>query len=421
VLIEPEEIAMSRAIPVLLVLVLTLTSAAHAEDPVPLQVDGRPFLRGVVESMGGDAALAAIKGMRIAYKGTYGGMPYKSEIIWVAPARLVFKLDASVFTGSTGTDGDMAWTAFQCPPARAKGALARSMKEWRDHYEILLVRPLLHRKGLIIADGGMSIHGVVTRKIHVTFPDGRKTVLSFMHDDDGKWYLAYAEGEATQMDGRRGSFRWHLSAPTSFGGVRMPTKFAVKTFVDGQLTEDMVEEIVSIEWNPKVTDATFAVPKLDVPLMKPVLKDVPEVRGLATMHAGSYDGTGKTIDMLSEIVKKRGLHQTGPVHLVFLNNPKNVADVAELRTRIILPCSMHEAPADLPKGVTVHSRPAGKYASIFARGPYGKADVEALVALFAWMTKTAMTPAGPPAVLCSHDPKVIVAEDLLSEVLILVK
>ncbi len=73
-------------------------------------------------------------------------------------------------------------------------------------------------------------------------------------------------------------------------------------------------------------------------------------------------------------------------------------------------------PAKLPEGLSLKDYPAIEAASMTARGPYGKADVEALTKLFSWIPANGYEPAGQPRIVYFHQPELTVPGDMISEV-----
>ena len=76
---------------------------------------------------------------RIAGDGT-------SEITFERPGRILWALDAGMFQARMCMDGDEGWSDFMAPPGRIRGPMRKAMLEWLNHYDLLLLRPLLGRE-----------------------------------------------------------------------------------------------------------------------------------------------------------------------------------------------------------------------------------------------------------------------------------
>ena len=69
-------------------------------------------LEKAVASMGGDEALAKIRAVKLSYQGTYRTetmkTPFRSEMLFVRPDRMLWTLDAGTFKGAVGTSASYA-------------------------------------------------------------------------------------------------------------------------------------------------------------------------------------------------------------------------------------------------------------------------------------------------------------------------
>ena len=221
----------------------------------------------------------------------------------------------------------------------------------------------------------------------------------------------------THWDGRKGTMKVELSNPRKFGDVSFPAKIEAQVFIDGEIVETVKEEMTAIEWSPEVEDADFAMPESDVEFMVASEKATMQMQGVMLVHEGAYDGFGETIKSVYLASQSAGLMMMSPVNAVFLNSPQDVADPKELRTEIILPVViMGPPPENLPDGAIIRPLPAETVASMTARGPYGKADVEAIGKTMAWIAENGYEVAGQVRCVYFHNPELTVAEDMVSEV-----
>jgi effector-binding domain-containing protein len=179
----------------------------------------------------------------------------------------------------------------------------------------------------------------------------------------------------------------------------------------------MHEEITAIDWKPDVARDAFRIPPFDTQLFEPRIKTTEPFRGLMMVHRGAYDKMGKTIEKLKAACQEAELPNLGSFMAIYLNDPNTVKDPSELRTEVIVPVMMTGSPPDkLPEGISLKELPATEVASKMARGEYGKADVQALVELFAFLGTKGRRPSGPPQMLYFHDPAATVVEDQTAEV-----
>ena len=99
-----------------------------------------------------------------------------------------------------------------------------------------------------------------------------------------------------------------------------------------------------------------------------------------------------------------------------MNDPDSVKDPSELRTEIVVSVMLMGPPPELPEGATMRELKSVRVASMTDRGPYGKADVEALTALVAWVKEQDHEIGGNIRTLYRHQPEMTLAEDMISEV-----
>jgi effector-binding domain-containing protein len=109
------------------------------------------------------------------------------------------------------------------------------------------------------------------------------------------------------------------------------------------------------------------------------------------------------------------------MNAIFLNSPDDVEDPAGLRTEIVMPVMLTGPAPELPEGYAMKTLPAAESAAIMAKGPYGKADLEALAALVKWIETSGYEVTGPPRVLYFHSPRMTVPEDMVSEIYVPVR
>jgi effector-binding domain-containing protein len=406
-----KEVSMRMTAIFLLVAVLAAAAPSFAA-PAEVSDTARAVLEEAMERMGGEAALAKVESLRMKSRGTYemGGMPmpYTSVSTFRSPDRFLWQMNAGMFVASMGLHGETAWSHWQGPPARVAGPMKDNMEQWLHTHHLTLVRPLLHLEGLRVtgdADG-----------VKVEFPTGQTYVLRF---EDG--FLAGFAGDITHWDGRKGTQKVVLSEPKAFGDITMPSKSVVRTFVGDEPLEKMEEEAVEIEWNPEIDDEVFVMPRVELELLQASIKKAPAVQGVMVVHEGAYDGMPDTISRAMAVCVEAGLPMAGSVNAVFLNAPDEVEDPADLRTEVYMPVMVTGTPPELPEGYSMKSLPAAESAAMMARGPYGKADVEALGALMAWIGTSDYEVTGPPRIVYYHSPQMTVPEDMVSEVFIPVR
>ena len=183
---------MTRCIALLVVVSLGVSGPALAAGKQSrVSKAARAVLEKAVESMGGDAALAGVKGMRMHARGAFKAGPmesqYTAETIYVAPNRLVWKLDAPGFQGAAGLDGDTAWSQMMAPPARVKGAAKDAYLEWLVQQNIYLVRPLLHMDSVkITAAKPKEKKETKIHRLRIKLANGTTLALRFVERSTNK-------------------------------------------------------------------------------------------------------------------------------------------------------------------------------------------------------------------------------------------
>ena len=405
--------------------VLCLAGRAQA-GPAEISDTARAVLEKAIESMGGDAALAKVKTMRLSGAGTWQAagvpapMPYTSEVVYAAPDRMAWKVEAPGMEMASAIHGDVGWSRMMAPPARIAGPMKTHMQEWLFTHAITLVRPLLHVDGIRITGGeaekgdGKTIH-----RVNVEAPGGAKYVLTFV--DDGRTFLAAYEGEMTNWDGRKAGLSMKLAEPKAFGDLTLPSSTEMQITIDGKVQETIKEQTSAIRWNPEVPDETFRMPDAGLVLMKASEKQTASAQCVRLLHKGPYSGMGDTIKKAMQVCQDVGLMAVGPVTTICLNDPASVKDESMLETEIAVPVMLMGPPPKLPEGASLKTFEAASVASMTAKGPYGDADVKALDALKAWIAEQGYEVTGAPRILYFHYPELFVAEDLVSEVQIPVR
>jgi effector-binding domain-containing protein len=408
---------MARALSILGLTAALLLSSAGWDAPAQAKVapEAEAILQMAVETMGGDAAVAAVKGMRMTARGRYGDQAYRTVMVWLAPDRLYWSLDTGMFKASMGLDRGTPWSAFLAPPARLAGGAKESVLNWRDHQDVLLIRPLLHRDDIEIEKGPSEKDGEKAREhILLTFANGMKLDLVFLLDG-GRATLVFAEGDMIHMDGRRGTMKWTLRDHRKFGDVRMPTSFHMRTFVGEKQIEEMTEEVVSCEWNPEVPDDLFRMPKLELPLDRPNLVKAPAMRGIALIHEGPYEKLPESFRKMWDLVARLQLMPRGPMVVTYLVDPSSVEDPAELRSEVFVPLVLMGREPKLPEGFSMKDLPGAEVAHMVKKGPYGQVEAESIGRLAEWLEQHGHEMIGPPRVLYYHEPDGVVPEDQISE------
>ncbi len=422
-----------RSVRVIAVVVLGSVLSLPAAERAPkekaqaaeISPTARTFLQKAVGAMGGDAALAKVRGMKVSSKGTFKSgafeSPYTAETVFMLPGKLLWKLDLPTFKGSIGVNGGNAWSQFMAPPARAAGAMKQSLLDIPLQMQMWLVRPVLElRQGKVTGGEPEKLDGKTVYRVRISLPGDRNFMMTFTGDD--KPVLTLVEGDATLWDGRKGHMVTKYANPKAFGDVTLPASVDQDILIEGKVEESMKEEVVSIDWNPRPARSAFNMPELGIELMKPSAKQVEETPAVATMLTGPYDKIGEKIRALENALRGTTCMPVGPSVVIYLNDPNSVKDPSELRTEILMPIVVAGAPPEkFPEGMTLKKLPGGAMASISARGEYGKADVKALQELFAWIVKEGHAVVGPPRTLYYHDPEMTVKEDLVSEVQIPIK
>lgn len=423
---ERKEVVVTRCIALLVVVMLGASAPALAAGKKSkISKAARAVLEKAIESMGGDAALAAVKGMRMHARGTFKAGPmeseYTAETIYVAPNRLVWKLDAPGFQGAAALDGDTAWSQMMGPPGRVRGAAKDAYVEWLVHQGIYLVRPLLHMEEIkITAAKPKERKETKIHRLRIKLPHGTTLSLRFV-EREGKTRLTAVSGDSTLPDGRKGRMKASCSKPKRFGNITLPSVSKATVFYGEKLQETIEEQITAIDWNPEVPEGTFQMPKLGMPLMKASVKTAPEGQGIMLVHKGTYDRMGETIRKASEIALASGLMRMGPIMAIYLNSPREAKDPAELKTEIVFPVMVIGDPPKLPEVASWKKIGQEEVASMTARGPYGEADVQALRKLFEWIPANGYQISGLPRTVFYHSPETTVGEDLVSEVQIPVR
>jgi effector-binding domain-containing protein len=418
---------MKKAAAFLVLLVLAgPVLGGEGNDPRAIAVIER-----AIEAMGGDAALAKVKGFQARYSGTYqmGEMasPYTSEMTLLMPDRLLWSLSTPGFSAKCGVDGETTWSSFMAPPARCRGAMEQAIREWLAHYDLLLLRPLLHREDVKLTLAfTLEEEGKVGEEVTATFPDDFAYTLEFETPvgEDGKrglTRLVGIRGDMTHMDGRKGRFVSKLSGTKTFGEVTLPVKSEMETYVGERRLDRMTEELTSVEWNPLVEASAFAVPPLAMKLDEMTTKTVPAHSAIVIVHEGDHGKLGEGFARVMTIVGETGLMPMGPVTAVFLNDPAET-ELVDLRTEIRAPVMlMGPPPAALPEGAEIRSIPAVKVATVTVRAPYGTFEGPKIGALAAWAAEQGLAQAGPPQIAYHHQPEGTVPEDQVAEVQLPVK
>ncbi|MHC4930854.1 MAG: GyrI-like domain-containing protein [Planctomycetota bacterium] len=382
----------------------------------------RAILERAMEAMGGEAALSGFKGLRRKGSGTYKdarmemAFPYVAETVFMPPDRFLWVMTSGGMTMRSGIHGGEAWSEMMATPAaRVAGAMRAHYDDWLVLHQVVMIRPLLYMEGAKITGGETTDEdGRTVHRVRMELTNGKKYVLTFA--EDRGFHLVAFEADVTHWDGRKGVVRQKLSKPTQFGAMTFMAQMESRNYVDGELLETVIEEIQSVEWNPEIPADACKMPELKIPLMVPSRKTSLPASGVMIVHKGDYRRMGETIKKAMGIVQEAGLMQFGAVIAVYLNDPDKVKAPAELRTEIVVPVMLMGPPPKLPEGVIMRELKATPVACMTARGPYGKADVEALTALLAWVEEKGHEVGGNIRTLYRHHPEMTLAEDMISEV-----
>jgi effector-binding domain-containing protein len=292
----------------------------------------------------------------------------------------------------------------------------------------MLVHPLLEQEDVKISvvnrrqakkatkKSGKKAAAPAGQRVRVELPSGRRLVLGFATRGEGL-RLTSIRGDVLLMDGRKARVQVRLTRPRAFGEISFPSVIDSRTLCEGKLVETMHEEITAIDWQPDVAKNTFRIPPFDTKLLEPRIKTTEPSKGLMMLHRGAYGDMGKTVEKLKTACQQAELPNLGSFVTIYLNDPHTAKDPSELRTEVILPVMvMGSPPETLPEGISVKDLPATEVASKLARGKYGKADVQALMELFAFLENKGLQPAGSPRTVYFHDPAATVGEDQTAEV-----
>ncbi|MHC5011976.1 MAG: hypothetical protein ACYTG6_13700, partial [Planctomycetota bacterium] len=217
---------MTRALawPLAAALLLGFAPPAGAEPP-QISDSARAVLEKAIECIGGDEALANVTSMRIVAEGTYtfGEMvsPYTTETVYVAPDKMLWKLDTPGFKGLMAIDGDVAWSQMMTPPARAAGDAMIHYETWLFTFDVMLLRPLLHLEGAKITGGeAEESEGATVHRIHIELANGRKNVLTFSGGE--RTLLTRIEAETADWGGRPSTMIGTMSGHKPFGDITWP-------------------------------------------------------------------------------------------------------------------------------------------------------------------------------------------------------
>jgi effector-binding domain-containing protein len=344
---------------------------------------------------------------------------YKSELTFVLPDRLLWKLDAGELKAAFGIDGDVAWAEMMAPAARVKGDCREGILDYLLAYKIALIRPLLELPGAELSAEPLKDKG--SHRVDLKLAGGRKFELTYV-EKEGKTVPASVEGDSFDFEGKKVFSSVKYDTPKPFGPLTLPSVEDSRMIFDGKVQETVHNETKSIDWNPEVPKDYFAMPKPGPESTKAGVKKLAESKGVMLLHKGSYDTMGETIKKVTAVCREAGLPQVGPCRAIFLNDPGQIEDPSQLMTQVISPVAvMGPPPEKLPGGATLMTLPALEVASLMARGPYGKSDVQALGQLFAWAVANGYGVSGAPQILYYHSPETTVEEDLAFEVQIPVR
>ncbi len=396
-----------------------------AEPVLVKEATAKKILERAIVSMGGDAALAKITSAKLSYQGVYisKGMksPFTSEMIFAQPDRLLWTLDAGMYKGAVGSAGGVSWTRFMAPVGRTKGPASESIAEWPNHQDMMLVRPLLHRDDVSLHLGDATDTDAGKEEtVKVGFGGKQEFAATFL-TKDGKTFLARIDGPQTHMDGRKGTMKFKLSVPKAFGEITLPTEYDSEAIVDGLLDHSMEEKLIAVEWNPKVPDTAFRMPKLTMEVGKVTEKKTESIYGLVVVHEGAHSRLGETFVRAFGLAAKAGLMFQPMATCVFMNDPATVDDPADLRTEVIVPLMVMGPPPKAPEGAEVRAIPALNVISMVVRGPYGLQEAEVVTKLTVWAGDNERKLSGRPRAVYFHNPSLVVDEDQVAEIQIPIK
>ena len=385
------------------------------EDGAGTGDDGRALIEKAIEAMGGDAALAKVRGGRFRSEGefTMGAMtsPYTSEMVWIRPDRIVWEMESGGVKGSMGLDGETAWSAFMAPAARVRGPAKEGILEWPLQWDTMLLRPLLHRDDVEIRSAGTEGD---EERVQVIV--GGKTWTLGFRTEGGATRMVSATGPVTQQDGRMGTLFGTYSEPKEFDGITLPSHMEMEIHVDGKVYHSMKETILEVEWNPEVTDETFRMPELSPVPEEASLKDAPAFTGLVVVHEGPYDTLSESFEKAFRLAGETGVMFLPQATCIYLNDPSAVADPKDLRTQVIVPLMVMGEIPKAPEGSEIVEFEGIRVAGRMVRGPYGATEGEVIRGIMEWLPTQELGPGGPPRVVYFHDPSNTVPEDQLCEV-----
>jgi len=306
-------------------------------------------------------------------------------------------------------DGNTSWGAWMAPVARYAGWMDQMAGENATEGRMMFAP----------ASAGKESFTLVSAE-----PEGDPPAwpLTYAPPSGGEWavwiddagLVVRVEHEYRFMDGEPMQGRWTRSAPRTFGDRSVTTDVLFEGTRGDDVLERIEEKVTDVEWNPELSDESFAFPGPGIALDEIGVKTVPAADVVWLTHVGPYDAIGPAIDRLLDGVMQAGLMPMGPVCGTYLNDPGTVA-ADRLETRLSVPVMVTGEPPALAEGLTFEQRPETRVAFAWHRGEFA-GEGEAHARLMAWVANEKKKPAGPPRSLWYHDPEITVAEDMITEV-----
>jgi outer membrane lipoprotein-sorting protein len=208
------------------------------------------------QALGGKDKIAAVQSARMTVKQTFGPQEVPASIVWQRPNKVRIEFTMQGLTGIQAYDGTTAWMVMpflgKNDPEEMTGDDLKDIIQQAD----LVEGPLFNwkEKGHTVEFlGEDTIEGTPAWKLKLTLKNGDESTIWF---DKDAYLMIKSESKR-----KRGEQEMELE--TSFGdykevdGLLFP--FSIETKAKGQ-PQGMTITVQSIELNPKIDPAVFAMP-----------------------------------------------------------------------------------------------------------------------------------------------------------------